>query len=282
MNIPDLRTRAMLTTLNISVWNPKRVDKVATLETLIKHQASRDAGAFIKNLLPEGAIDRVKKAEGLLRRKFYHFTLPWRDDGIRILPTPAWEDFSTAIREARSEFDEAVGEFLVNYDAHRAKAKIALNGLFSENDYPPVEVVREKFGLRINWFPLPNSEDFRVDLPESLREELGREINDSVVDAMHGANAELRERFSFALTKVVERLGEPDKVFHNTLVTNLRDLCQQIPKLNVMGDDELNRMVAQAESIAKLEPDQIRADDTVRETAAKTAEDILSAMGVTL
>jgi hypothetical protein len=80
---------------------------------------------------------------------------------------------------------------------------------------------------------------------------------------------------------VVERLDDGDKVFRNTLITNLRELCVQIPKLNVMGDETILRLVGQAEKIANLEPDQIRADDTVRQTAHKTAGDILAAMGIT-
>jgi hypothetical protein len=277
----DLRSRAMLATLNISVWNPKKKDTAATLETLIKHGASREAGAFVKNLLPEGAIDRVKKSEGVLRSLFYKHTLPWRDDGIRILPSAAWEDFSNDEREAHREFDTAVGEFLVNYDAHRNKARVALNGLFNESDYPPVEVVRSKFGVRVSWFPLPDSTDFRVDLPQEIRDQLGAEIDSSVKDSMKVANDALYERLSDALGRVVERLDDGDKVFRNTLITNLRDLCVQIPKLNVMGDETILRLVGKAEKIANLEPDQIRADETVRQTAHKTAGDILAAMGIT-
>lgn len=280
INNIDLRSRAMLVTLNISVWNPKKKDTAATLETLIKHGASREAGAFVKNLLPEGAIDRVKTAYGALRAVFYKYTLPWRDEGIRILPSAAWEDFSREAREARREFDTAVGEFLVNYDAHRSNARVALNGLFSESDYPPVEVVRSKFGVRTSWFPLPDSADFRVDLPEEVRQQLSQEMDDGVSESLKVANQALYNRLGDALGRVVERLQDGDKVFRNTLITNLRDLCAQIPKLNVMGDETILRLVGEAEKIAHLEPDQIRADDTVRKTAHKTAGDILAAMGI--
>ena len=276
----DLRSCAMLATLNISVWNPKKTDRIATLETLIKHGASKDAGAFVKNLLPDGSIDRVKKAEGVLRAIFYKHTLPWRDDGIRILPSASWEDFAKEERAGRSEFDTAVGEFLVNYDAHRAKAKTALNGLFNESDYPPVEVVRAKFAVRVSWFPLPDSADFRVDLPEEVRSQIGNDIDSSLSESMKVANDSLYERLGDALTRVTERLDDGDKIFRNTLITNLRDLCKQIPKLNVTGDETLLRLVGEAEKVADLEPDQIRADDTVRKTAHKTAGDILSSMGI--
>jgi hypothetical protein len=280
-NTQDLRSRAMLVTLNISVWNPKKKDTTATLETLIKHGASSSAGAFIKNLLPDGSIDRVKKSEGALRALFYKHTLPWRDEGIRILPSAAWEDFANEEREVKREFYEAVGEFLVNYDAHRNRAKAALNGLFSESDYPPVEVVRSKFAVRVSWFPLPDSADFRVDLPEEVRQQLSAEIDSGVSESLKVASDALYTRLGDALGRVVERLDDSDKVFRNTLITNLRELCVQIPKLNVMGDETILRLVGETEKIASLEPDQIRADETVRKTAHKTAGDILAAMGIT-
>lgn len=280
-NTQDLRSRAMLVTLNISVWNPKKKDTTATLETLIKHGASSSAGAFIKNLLPDGSIDRVKKSEGALRALFYKHTLPWRDEGIRILPSAAWEDFANEEREVKREFYEAVGEFLVNYDAHRNRAKAALNGLFSESDYPPVEVVRSKFAVRVSWFPLPDSADFRVDLPEEVRQQLSAEIDSGVSESLKVASDALYNRLGDALGRVVERLDDSDKVFRNTLITNLRELCVQIPKLNVMGDETILRLVGETEKIASLEPDQIRADETVRKTAHKTAGDILAAMGIT-
>ena len=271
----------MLGTLNISVWNPKKTDRKVTLETLIQHGASQDAGAFVKNLLPDGAIDGVKKIESKLRALFYRRSLPWRDDGIRILPAAVWFEFSAEMRGLREEFDQAVGQFLIDYDAHRAKAKIALNGMFNDNDYPAVELVRQKFAVRLSVFPLPDSEDFRVDLPDDVRAAIGQEIDDSVKDSVVLANADLRSRLGKALASVVDRLSNSENIFRDTLITNLRSLCSDIPKLNISGDEGLLKLTAEAEKIAHLEPDQIRADDTVRVTAHKTAGDILAAMGIT-
>lgn len=280
MNDNTLRSRAMLATLSISVWNPKKTDRAVTIEALLKHGASRDAGAFVKNLLPTGAIDPVKKAESKLRTLFYKHTLPWRDDGIRILPAAAWEDFASEERAAREEFNVAVGQFLLDYDVHREKAKLALNGMFREDDYPPVEEVRSKFEVRVSWFPLPDSEDFRVDLPEDVRQSIASDIDASVAESMRVASDDLRNRLGDALVRVVDRLKEPDTIFRDSLITNLRLLCIQIPKLNVMGDEDVMRVVHEAEKIAKVEPDDIRNSDTLREATRQSAADILAAMGI--
>ena len=277
-----LRSRAMLATLSISVWNPKKADRQVTLETLIKHGAASSAGAFVKNLLPDGAIDAVKRAEGKLRAVFYRWSMPWRDDGIRILPAAAWLDFSAEERAARNEFDTAVGQFLLDYDAHREKAKIALNGLWKEGDYPSVEIVRARFGVRFNWFPLPDSEDFRVDLPEDVKAQIGADIDNGVRESVAVANADLRNRLGDALSRVVDRLDDGDKIFRDSLITNLRSLCEQIPKLNISGDQEILRLTGEAEKIAALSPDDVRSDDSLREFAHKSASDILAAMGIVM
>ena len=271
----------MLASLNISVWNPKRKDKIATLETLIKHSAGRDAGAFIKNLLPDGAIDPVKKAESTLRRIFYNHTLPWQDNGIRILPSAAWIDFSAQERAARAEFDTAVGQFLLDYDAHRAKAQITLNGLFNAADYPSVEEVRTKFGVNISWMPLPDSGDFRVDMPEEDLKQIREELAKASEASMGAARADLYDRLSTALMAVTSRLDEPGKVFRDSLIGNLRTVCADIPKLNIMDDAGILKLAAEAERIAALDPEAIRMDDNVRAKANQTASDILASMGIT-
>lgn len=276
-----LRSRAMLATLNISVWNPKKTDRQVTMETLIKHGASREAGAFVKNLLPDGAIDQVKKVESKFRNLFYKRTSPWRDDGIRILPSAMWFEFSAEMRGLNEEFDQAVGQFLLDYDAHRAKARIALNGMFREEDYPSVEAVRGKFNIRLSVLPLPDSADFRVDLPDEERAAIGEAIDQSLEESLAVANRDLHNRLGDALVRVVDRLKEPDTIFRDSLIGNLRELCADIPKLNISGDEGIMRLIHQADQIAKLEPDSIRNDDTVRVKAHQTANDILAAMGIT-
>jgi hypothetical protein len=85
---------------------------------------------------------------------------------------------------------------------------------------------------------------------------------------------------SKAVGNVVDRLSDPDNIFRDSLITNLRDLCVQLPKLNVAGDEELERMIFETEKIACLSPDDLRSDDKLRKEAHSTAEDILSAMGI--
>jgi hypothetical protein len=282
MNTTSLREKAMLLSLSVSVWNPKKTDKVATLETLIKHNASRDAGNFVKNILPEGAIDRVKKAEGALRNYVYAQSLPWLEGGIRILPSELYFEFTAEYGKLKNEFESAVGDFLLNYDAHRERAKIALNGLFKDSDYPAVEFVRDKFGVRLTCMPVPDGSDFRVDLPEDIKAGIANTLNESNAVSISTAKEAILERVSKALTAVANRLSEPDPLFRDSLINNVREVATMIPKLNVMGDQSLLHIAADLESVAKFEPQEIRDDETKKEEARKAASDILTKMGIKL
>jgi hypothetical protein len=41
---------------------------------------------------------------------------------------------------------------------------------------------------------------------------------------------------------MVDRLNEPESRFHATMVTNVFDLVELLPHLNVNGDADLNRL----------------------------------------
>jgi hypothetical protein len=280
MNNTSLREKALLVSLNISVWNPKKVDRPATFETLIKHGAKKDSGAFVKNILPQGAIDAVKKHETRLRAVVYDETLPWLDNGVRLLPSSIWFEFMEKFRKAKGEFETAVGEFLLAYDSHRAQAKIALNGLYNEADYPPVEEVRARFGVKLTQIPLPDKDDFRIDVPQEAKDEITASLDEATNDAMSGAKEAMRERLSKALGRIVEKLAEPEPLFRDSLINNLKEIVEKIPKLNVMGDQDILRMAADAEKVASFQPDDIRNSEDVKEEARKAAAAVLANMGL--
>ena len=52
--------------------------------------------------------------------------------------------------------------------------------------------------------------------------------------------------------------GKP-LVFRNSMISNIRDLVDVVPRLNIFGDDELARLCEQVkEKIATVEPDALR------------------------
>ena len=74
---------------------------------------------------------------------------------------------------------------------------------------------------------------------------------------------DLYRRFGEAVERVSERLQEDDNgkplVFRDSMISNIRDLVDVVPRLNIFGDDELARLCEQVkEKIASVEPDSLR------------------------
>ena len=69
----SLKDRAILITLGLSAFAPRKTDKRVTTEVLNKHGAGHDAGRWIKNLLPEAALRPIGELDS--EKVFFETTL---------------------------------------------------------------------------------------------------------------------------------------------------------------------------------------------------------------
>ena len=74
---------------------------------------------------------------------------------------------------------------------------------------------------------------------------------------------DLYQRLAEAVERVCERLAEDDigkpLVFRDTMISNIRDLVDVVPRLNIFGDQRLARLCEEVkERIAGVEPDSLR------------------------
>lgn len=283
----SLTEKAMLVDLNVSVFSGRRHDKAITAEVAETHGAAADAGRYNKLLVAKDAIAIPEKAAGALRIEHYKFTLPWADSGPRILPVAAYFDYTNALQAKREAFDAAVDQFVEQWPNLVQDARRRLNGMFREEDYPSAENIRRRFGVNISVFPLPDASDFRVTLTETELKRIRQDIELTVTDRMENAVRDAWERAHSAVGRMVERLGaytvsEEGKVSHpfrDTMVSNIRELAELLPKLNVTGDAALDAMAAEVRfKLCQFDAQELRDSDTARSTALAAAQDILKKM----
>jgi hypothetical protein len=113
-------------------------------------------------------------------------------------------------------------------------------------------------------------------------------IDKRVENAQEIAMQTLWKRLHTVVEHMAERLHayttDPDtgKVkgkFHDTLVSNVRDVCDLIPNLNIQDDGKLEAIRQQiAKDLAKLEPQELRDNDDQRAEAATKATQIADQM----
>jgi hypothetical protein len=276
MSTNTLSERAMLVSLNIRRWAAARTDKKITAEVASSHAVSeKRAGRYRKNAIDVEATSfkGVVMAATDLRTKHYFYTLPWAQDGARILTTAMFEQYSTEMRLLRADFEDAVSTFVKDYARLKAAAKLELNGMYNEQDYPIN--IGAKFGVDIVFMPLPDCEDFRATLSQDTVAEIRKDIRTELQNATHLAMREPYERLYTHISRMVERLSHKKAVFRDTLVTGLADLCAVLPGLNLTGDTRLEDLRKRAENmIANIDPQDLREVPSIRNDVAKQAAEI--------
>ncbi len=214
-------------------------------------------------------------------------TLPWTDDGWRILPIANYDRFMAGWRERLHKAEELLDEFVRDYPALRELAKQVLNGMWNAADYP--SDIRSRYRFDIVPRAVPSGSDYRVELSDAEVEAISKRTEQDVREAFQAATDDAVKRVFTVLSRIHERLTGADpnrktgnKTFRDTLITNARELCDVLTRLNVTGDSRLEHFRRETELLAAAtEPETLRDDAAVRAETANRAQGILDAMTAT-
>lgn len=242
-----ISSSAMLVDLNLSVWTANKLDKDASSKVTSDNNASVDAGYFRKNLMA-GTTKRKAIADfaAICRTWHNNKTMPWADRGSRLLPTALFMDYKQQMNERRQKFNEMVDEFVAEYPQHVQMASTYLGNMFNPDDYPTAEEVRGKFGFNLVISPVPESGDFRLDVPNEAMADLAKEYDTAYADRIAQAMREPWNKLHEMLTRMVSKLddnaeGGPAKHWGGGFITNAQELCSMLTALNITKDPELEQ-----------------------------------------
>jgi hypothetical protein len=183
------------------------------------------------------------------------------------------------MNEIIKDHDKAVDEFIEYLDEKIEAARERLNGLFNPADYPDIKDLKHRMRLVVRFDPIPNSEDFRLDLNDDQVKELQKQLDERKVELEKEMLSELWGRLKEVLEHVYTRLSDDDPKFRSTLTTKIDDLVKSLPLLNVSDDKNLNEIVKMTEKkLGNLSADDLRHDDKFRTAKAKETKEILDKM----
>jgi len=274
----SLNSRAMLVTLKISQWRGRKLDKKISSNIERVYQTEGHAGNYHKLLIDHESFKAIGKSVNKIRTYHYGHTLPWLDDGARILTAKAYWNYVEAMGTYKGNLTNAIDEFVNAYEHIVEGERKRLGRLFSQGDYPIAECIRNKFSFDIVFSPVPASGDFRCDIGDENIKEIQEQIQGRVQEAEKAAMKDIWGRL-FSVIKSFEVKLKDNSVFRNSLVGNIYELCEILPTLNVSDDPALEDMRREVErSLANVDPDDLRNDDDLRRDKIKEAEDILKKM----
>ena len=275
----QLSKKAMLVKLSISQWSTNKFDKKVTEAIHQSHKAGNDAGRYTKRLVAKSTVETIKKTANEARTFHYEQTLPWKDDGYRMLPSANYMDYTKEIRKLKSRFTRAVHDFVAQYPMAVTEAKKILNGMFDAADYPVPSDIQDKYDFVNEVLPLPDESDFRVSLQANEMSRIRRDMKRTIEQAQKSAMDDLWNRLYKVVEHANERLKDPKAVFRDSLIDNARELVKLLPRLNVTNDKDLADMAKEVQkNIGQYQPDELRKSKKLRKKVAKSAEGMLDDM----
>ncbi|MEM0462060.1 MAG: DUF3150 domain-containing protein [Candidatus Caldarchaeum sp.] len=270
----SIREKALLGHLRISMWTGRKLDRDISEEVASNHSASSKAGRYNKHLLPNcKELDRIQQLSVSARNWFYSQTVPWTIGGVQLIPSRRFSDIYEELNNRAAEFNAAVDDFLAGYNKHVEEAKVALGGLFREEDYPTPERLRTKFAFSTAFYPVPEA-DFRVSVSEEEKAALKEQLEASIRDAEAQAMKAVWQRVYDTLAHVARQLRE-GKRFHASMFANIASLANILPDLNISDDPKLTELTDELRnSLVGVNVEHVRSDDSFRRDTAAQAQRI--------
>ena len=283
-----LSRKAVLVSVNISQWTARKIDKTATKDVNSKHDAADDAGRYNKLLIDTKHLAKLTSLVSQARTLHHTMTLPWADEGPRILANVLFVDFSNKFRVIKRDFEREAAVFTRNYSTYVADRRKSLGGLFNSEDYPSEKQMREKFRMDLTVLPLPDAGDFRVDLDDEIVDQLRNELKMTTANVEHIAIEATARQIADVVGHMSAKLKEygtprtdgKRAFFLNSLVDNVRDLAKLLPAFNLTDDAELSSITTRiVKELCVEDADTLRSNDEVRKTVQKSADQIIKAVG---
>ena len=281
---PTLGSSAMLVEVNISSWEGRKKDKKASAKVTQEARAKKGLANVTKQLLGDSdTLSALRTHVSAARSMHSNMTMPWSNSGLRLLPTAQYFNYSEAISQMQNEFEALKTKFLNSYNDAVVDVQLELGTLFLRDDYPTVESLESKFAFRVNYTPLPDVGDFRVDVGNDALREVREKYNDFYNKQFSTAMNDVWTRLHKALANMSERLdysGKDDKkVFRDTLVPNVTDMIELLRVCNVTQSTQMSNMANKLEdAMSGVTADALREDDTFRAETKAAVDAVMKSL----
>jgi hypothetical protein len=307
MSITSITAAAMLGSINISVWEARKQDKKTAEEVAVSKGArSKRAATVHKHLFSEcPALEAIKSLRGEVRQWFNTVTLPWDDNGRRLITVAQYLDITSQAAKYEQRFNALVRAFIGTYSTEISKQAFEMGALFDRSEYPHEDEVAAKFRFSYVIEPLPMSGDFRVDIGNEAKNQLAEQYERQIAERVSGAVADAWERVKTQVEWVRERMDavlayDPDQVeeikttddagtvvsveikkkrrpkLYDSMLEQGLALTDLLKDLNVTNDPRLEEARRDLETaLSRIDIDSLRESPELQRSTKTAMQDIL-------
>jgi hypothetical protein len=274
-----IERNALLVSLHVRRWTARKTDKNASNDLTSDAGAEAGVARVTKDLIDRTKIKAITGVYDEAYRTLQASTLPWSDDGRRLLPADMMLSLQHKMQVMERRFWDAVEDLQNSYADEREHARQTLGTLFNYDDYPPAATIPSKFGFGWAFEPVPVSADIRVNLPESLRDQMASDIDNRVKDRLKEATDACFERVATTLRRMHSIVSADKPRIHDSLMRDMHQLVEILPSLNLTNDPVLAKLAVDMRNMFYgLDTESLRKDADMRAQAARDSESVLNAL----
>jgi len=286
MSTSNVSEQAMLVSLHIGSYSGMMFDKAVSEEVNESFKADRvNAGRYNKRLVATRFLTDVSSSHIAAKKVHKILTLPWTDDGTRIITNKAYTEYLKRMKDAKRKIEIEVDKFVAGLPEYITEAKDRLGKMFDESDYPSTDEMKAKFKFDFEVSPVPLSGDFRVKLNEEDTKAIIRDIERRSKQRLDNAMNDIFQRVAEKVGKLAEKLREYQPSsdgaatkgrIHPNLVIGIYEFAEMMPILNITDDPRIEALRQQLLSeLAEESPELLRSDAKLRQQVLSKADKIL-------
>lgn len=284
----NIQNNAMLASLSVSMFGVNKTKKREGQEYASSKNATTDSIRVVASLFDKADMADIKMFATKARLIHNKYTLPWNDQGQRLLPSSVFSRYNQDMMEIKSDFDYTVGLFRNKYDSMIIDAKNRLGDVFDPNDYPSKDEITSKFKIHTSVSPMPVADDFRIsNMSDADIQSVKKSYEIELQDKFKDSQRNILQRLFDSVNHLRNILNDDKGTFQKSSHDKIAELIELAPDLNVTNDPDITALIDRlsvACEVHSFDANDVRSHISVRKKTAKVydgaVEDILAVMGV--
>jgi hypothetical protein len=118
-------------------------------------------------------------------------------------------------------------------------------------------------------------DDIRISVSQQEVDRLKEEVEKNIYKKITDSTKDMWNRIREAVEHMYQRLSDKDAKFKKSLVENIRDLVDLLPRLNFTDDPDINEAIDDMKKLL-VDPDELRTNQIKRNETARNAKELLN------
>lgn len=277
----DIQSRVLIVKPSVTMVGKSKTDKKLTDEVKDNHDLGKEAGQWVTKLWPPSVINPFTKlcSEAINAENSFHKRHTVISQFGYLLPTSRFEEYRAYFDRFEARFNALADDFANRYPEILEKARIIHNGEFREEHYPLQSEIRSKFSFTLFTAPVPRTTDLAVSYLDDARiDQIRADIERNVHQAARQASEQVMARVLDCVHRIASKLSDPDAIFRDTLIGNLRDILIIAPELNIANNPRITDLIGHCQALLR-DPETLRHNKFTRQTTAAAARNIADSFG---